>query len=202
MGLSLYTLLLASESTSTLLYAEAIACTDRSGDLRINAYLHNEAGLAALESGDIASAKAHLEAGIRAARAIGDSHLAMSANLALVYRVEKDFDSARSVLEEVLRVGRRIGSVRATAFAVLGLACLAADLADWRRAAMLHGVAQAMRDQTGLLWEPFDARYRQQSLDQIGAALGRQERERAYDEGMALSYDSAIDLALAETIAP
>jgi predicted ATPase/DNA-binding XRE family transcriptional regulator len=196
LGLSLYTFLLASESTSVPLYAEAIACTERSGDLRINAYLHNEAGIAALESGDIASARAHLEAGIRAAKAIGDAHLAMSANLALVHRVEKDLDRARSVLEEVLRVGRRIGSVRATAFAVLGLACLAADLADWRRAAMLHGVAQAMRDQTGLRWEPFDARYRQQSLDAIGEALGPEQLQRAYDEGMALDYDSAIELAL------
>jgi predicted ATPase/DNA-binding XRE family transcriptional regulator len=201
LGLSLYTFLLASESTSTSLYAEAIACTERSGDLRIGAYLHNEAGLAALESGDIANAKAHLEAGIGAARAIGDSHLAMSANLALVYRVEKDFDRARAVLEDVLRVGRRIGSVRATAFAVLGIACLAADLADWRRAAMLHGVAQAMRDQTGLPWEPFDARYRQQSLDLISDALGPEQLQRVYDEGTALDYDRAIELALSERIA-
>jgi predicted ATPase/DNA-binding XRE family transcriptional regulator len=200
LGLSLYTFLLASESTSTSLYAEAIACTKRSGDLRIGAYLHNEAGLAALESGDIPSAKAHLEAGIEAAEAIGDSHLAMSANLALVYRVEKEFDRARSVLEEVLRTGRRIGSVRATAFAVLGLAGLAADLADWRRAAMLHGVAQAMRDQTGLPWEPFDARYRQQSLDLISDALGSEELQRVYDEGTALCYDRAIELALSETL--
>ncbi len=202
LGLSLYTFLLASESTSTSLYAEAIACTERSGDLRIGAYLHNEAGLAALESGDISTAKAHLEAGILAATAIGDSHLAMSANLALVYRVENNPDAARSLLAEVLRVGRRIGSVRATAFAVLGLACLAADLADWRRAAMLHGVAQAMRDQTGLLWEPFDARYRQQSLDLISDALGREQLQRAYDEGVALNYDRAIELALAPTFAP
>lgn len=202
LGLSLYTFLLASESTSKPLYAEAIACTERSGDLRINAYLHNEAGLAALESGDIATAKVHLEAGISAAGAIGDPHLAMSANLALVYRVEKDLGGARSVLEEVLRVSRRIGIVRTTAFAVLGLACLAADQADWRRAAMLHGAAQAMRDQTGLLWEPFDARYRQQSLDLICEALGREQLQRAYDEGMALDYDRAIELALAETFAP
>jgi predicted ATPase/DNA-binding XRE family transcriptional regulator len=181
LGLSLYTFLLASESTSAPLYAEAIACTERSGDLRINAYLHNEAG-------------------IRAASAIGDSHLAMSANLALVFRVEKDFDGARSVLEDVLRVGRRTGSIRATAFAVLGLGCLAADQADWRRAAILHGVAQAMRDQTGLRWEPFDARYRQQSLDLISAALGHEQLQRAYDEGMALSYDGAIELALSQTV--
>jgi predicted ATPase/DNA-binding XRE family transcriptional regulator len=202
LGLSLYTFLLASESTSTSLYAEAIACTERSGDLRIGAYLHNEAGLAALESGNIARAKAHLEAGIQAAKAIGDSHLAMSANLALVYRVEKDFDRAHSVLEEVLRTGRRIGSVRATAFAVLGLACLAADLADWRRAATLHGVAQAMRDQTGLPWEPFDAHYRQQSLDLISAALGPEQLQRGYDEGTTLDYDGAIELALSDPLAP
>jgi non-specific serine/threonine protein kinase len=202
LGLSLYTFLLANESTSTSLYAEAIACTERSGDLRVNAYLHNEAGLAALESGDIATAKGHLEAGILAAKAIGDSHLAMSANLALIHRVEKDFDGARSVLDEVLRVGRRIGSIRATAFAILGLACLAGDLADWRRAATLHGVAQAMRDQTGLRWEPFDARYRQQSLDLISEALGPEQLQRAYDEGMALSYDRAIELAQSETLAP
>lgn len=202
LGLSLYTFLLASESTSTSLYAEAIACTERSGDLRINAYLHNEAGLAALESRDIGTAKAHLAAGIRAAAAIGDLHLAMSANLALVHRVEKDLGAARAVLAEVLRTGRRIGSIRATAFAVLGLACLAADNADWRRAAMLHGVAQAMRDQTGLLWEPFDARYRQQSLDLIAEALGGEQLQGAYDEGMALHYDRAIELALSETVAP
>jgi tetratricopeptide (TPR) repeat protein len=202
LGLSLYTFLLASESESIPLYAEAIACTERSGDLRINAYLHNEAGLAALESGDIARAKAHLEAGIRAAQAIGDSALAMLANLALVRRVEKDHDGARSVLEEVLRAGRRIGSRRATAFAVLGLACLAADLADWRRAAMLHGVAQAMREQTGLLWEPFDARYRQQSLDLISAALGPDELQRAYDEGTAFNFDRAVELALSPAVAP
>jgi tetratricopeptide (TPR) repeat protein len=202
LGLSLYTFLLASESTSTSLYAEAIACTERSGDLRIDAYLHNEAGLAALESGDIATAKGHLEAGIRAAQAIGDSHLAMSANLALIHRVEHDLDGARSLLDEVLRVGRRIGSVRVTAFAVLGLACLAGDVADWRRAAMLHGVAQAMRDQTGLPWEPFDGRYRQQNLDVIREALGAEKLERAYRDGMALNYDRAIELAQSEAIAP
>ena len=125
----------------------------------------------------------------------------MSANLALAHRVEKDLDGARSVLEEVLRAGRRIGSTRVTALAVLGLACLAADLADWRRAAMLHGVAQAMRDQTGLRWEPFDARYRQQSLDLISEALGRDQLQRAYAAGMALNYDRAIELALSEALA-
>jgi hypothetical protein len=55
-----------------------------------------------------------------------------------------------------------------------------------------------MRDQTGLPWEPFDARYRQQSLDVITEALGREGFQHAYDEGMALSYDRAVDLALTD----
>jgi hypothetical protein len=67
---------------------------------------------------------------------------------------------------------------------------------------MLHGVAQTMRDQTGLPWEPFDARYRQQSLDLISDALGPDQRQHAYDEGTALSYDRAIELAQAEILAP
>ena len=42
------------------LYAEAIACTERSGDHLINSILHTNAGEAALEAGDLPAARAHL----------------------------------------------------------------------------------------------------------------------------------------------
>ena len=83
------------------------------------------------------------------------------------------------------------------ATAVLGLACLSTDLGDWHGAALLHGIAQAMLDQTGLPWQPFDARCRQQSLDQLVTALGSEQLRRAYTDGMTLSLDRATDLALA-----
>jgi predicted ATPase/DNA-binding XRE family transcriptional regulator len=199
LGLSFLTYLLSldSPSASGPLYAEAIACTERSGDLRINAYLHNEAGLAALQIGDITRAKAHLEAGIQAAKTIGDSHFDMLVSLSHVRRAEHDLENARSTLQEVLRGGRRIGSKSTVATAVLGLACLSTDLSDWHRAALLHGIAQAMLDQTGLPWQPFDARCRQQSLDQLETALGSEQLRRAYTDGMTLSLDRATDLALA-----
>jgi len=79
---------------------------------------------------------------------------------------------------------------------MLGLACLAGDLDDWHRAAVLHGAAQALLDQTGVPWDTFDARYRQESLDQAGAALGDEQFHRAYARGMALGFDQAIGLAL------
>ena len=181
------------------LYAEAFACTERSGDLVAEQSLHNNAGVAALEMGDIPGARAHLEAAIRGAEAIGTSHPLQSVNLGIILRAEHDLDDARSALQEALRFGRRVGDKKSMADAMGELAFLAGDLGDWHRAAMLHGAAQALLDQTGVPWDTSDARYRQESLDQAGAALGDEQVQRAYARGMTLSFDQAIDLALEGT---
>jgi tetratricopeptide (TPR) repeat protein len=178
------------------LYAEALACAGRSGDLFFEQSLHNDAGWAALEMGDIPGARAHLEASIRAADAIGYPHPDQTLNLGMVQRAERDLDGARSTLQQALRIGRRIGEKTCMAYTILGLACLAGDLDDWHRAAVLHGAAQALLDQTGVPWDTFDARYRQENLDQAGAALGDDQFQQAYARGTALSFDQAISLAL------
>ncbi len=71
----------------------------------------------------------------------------------------------------------------------------AADTGEWARAAVLHGVAQAFLDRTGLPWEELEARYLRESLDQVRAHLGQEQFEQARAAGMALSYDEALDLA-------
>ena len=136
------------------LFAEAFACTERSGDLGIERTLYNNAGAAALEMGDIPGARAHMEAAIRAAEALGTPHPIQSLHLGMILRAEHDLDGARSALQEALRVGRRIGGKRTMAEAMGGLAFLDGDLGDWHRAAMLHGAAQALLDQTGVPWGP------------------------------------------------
>ena len=118
----------------------------------------------------------------------------------MVLRAEHDLGSARSTLEESLRIFRRTGDKRNMACAIRGLACLDGDLGDWHRAAMLHGAAQALLDQTGAPWDTLEARYRQESLDQAGAALGDEQFQRAYARGTALSFDQAIDLALGQVL--
>jgi predicted ATPase/class 3 adenylate cyclase len=182
------------------LYAEALACAERSGDLGAEQGLHLNAGGAALELGDIPGARAHTEAAIRAAEALGIPHPLQSVNLGWILRAEHDLDGARSTLREALRVSRRIGFKRIMAEAILGLAFLDGDLGDWPRAAMLHGAAQALLDQTGAPWDPLDAPHRQESLDQAGAALGDEQFQRAYARGMALSFGQAIDLALGQAL--
>jgi predicted ATPase/class 3 adenylate cyclase len=185
-----------SAAASGPLYAEAFACTERSGDLFAEQFLHLNAGWAALEMGDIPSARAHTEAAIRAAEALGTPHPTQSVNLGIILRAEHDLDGARSTFQEALRTGRRIGAKRNMADAILGLACLAGDLGDWQRAAALHGAARALLDQTGVRWDAFTVEIRQESLDQAGAALGDEQFQRAYARGMALSFDQALNLAL------
>jgi hypothetical protein len=138
------------------LYAEALACIERSGDLFSQTNVHNNAGCAALETGDIPGARAHLEASIRATEAIGSPHAETTLNLGIVQRAEHDLDGARSILQQTLRIGRRTGDKRCMAEAIMGLACLAGDQNYWHRAAVLHGTAQALLDQTGVPWEPFE----------------------------------------------
>jgi non-specific serine/threonine protein kinase len=178
------------------LYAEAIACTERSGDIRTRRTLLNNAGCAALERGDIPAARAHLEAAVRAAKAIGGPNPSPSENLGWVLRAEHDLDGARSRFEEALNTSRRIGSKRSMASAINGLASLATDLGEWHRAATLHAAAQGLLDQTGVQWEPLDARYRQESLGQARAALGEEQAKWAYARGTALGPDQVLDLAL------
>jgi hypothetical protein len=60
---------------------------------------------------------------------------------------------------------------------------------------MLHGVAQAFLDRTGLPWEELEARYRRDSLDQVRAHLGQDEFERARARSTALSFGEAFDFA-------
>jgi predicted ATPase/class 3 adenylate cyclase len=200
LGESLMAYLLSSDliepARSEQLFTEAIACTERSGDQLINSFLHNNAGIHALRAGDIPDARTHLEQAGRAMRAIGGENLQLPVNMGWVLRQDNDPDGARSSFQEALRMSRRNGDRAGIACASLGLACLAADAGDWRRAAVLHGAAQAFLDPTGLPWDEPEMRYRQGSLGQLRAHIGQQQFERIYASGIALSSDEAFPLAL------
>jgi predicted ATPase/class 3 adenylate cyclase len=177
------------------LFTEAIACTLRSGDHLVAGFLLNNASVHALRAGDIPAARAYLQQAAQAVQTIGGDDLHQSINMGWVLRQDHDPDGARSSFEKALRLSRRSGDRADVAYASLGLACLAADEGDWHRAAMLHGVAQAFLDRTGLPWEELEARYRRDSLAQVRAHLGQDQLERAGAQSMALSFGEAFDFA-------
>jgi hypothetical protein len=67
---------------------------------------------------------------------------------------------------------------------------------------MLHGIAQAILDSIGQAWQPLEAGYREDSLAGVRAHLGQEQFDRAYAEGIALSFDAAIDLATGTAYQP
>jgi predicted ATPase/class 3 adenylate cyclase len=180
------------------LLAEAIACTERSGDRLMSYYLYNNAGWHALCAGNIPAARAHLEQAAQLAQAIGHRSHHVPVNLGEVLRREGDPEGARSMFVAGLRISRRNGSRSGLAHASLGLACLAGDLGDWHRAGELHGAAQAFLDQTGEQWQGGEARDRRDSLDQVRARLGQEQFDLVYAHGTTLSLEEALDVALAE----
>jgi predicted ATPase len=180
------------------LFAEAIACTERSGDRLMSYYLYNNAGWHALCAGNIPAARAHLEQAAQLAQAIGHRSHHVPVNLGEVLRREGDPEGARSMFVAGLRISRRNGSRSGLAHASLGLACLAGDLGDWHRAGELHGAAQAFLDQTGEQWQGGEARDRRDSLDQVRARLGQEQFDLVYAHGTTLSLEEALDVALAE----
>ncbi|MGH3202279.1 MAG: ATP-binding protein [Streptosporangiaceae bacterium] len=191
---------LIEPAQSVQLLAEAIACTERSGDQLTSSILHNNAGADALGTGDIPAARTHLEQAAAATRAIGQESGVVTGLLGWVRRAEGDLDGARSAFETVLRMSRRHGEQMGIAYAGLGLACLAADLSDWHRAAVLHGVAQAFLDRTGEPWQDLEVRYRRDSLAEVRAHLGDEQADRAYAKGMTLSPDEAFRLILGQPV--
>jgi predicted ATPase len=203
LGVSLVTYLIPLDTVdparSPPLYTEAFACTARSGDHLTDCDLHNNAAVAAQESGDLPAARAHLEAAARAAQQIGWQAVHLSVNLGEVQRAEGDADGARSTWQAALRTCRRNGNILWMASACHGLALLASDAGDWRQAAALHGAAQTLRDRVGGPWEQSTARQREDSLGQARAHLGDEQLERAYAHGMALSLEQALELALGKT---
>jgi len=182
------------------LFTEAIACTQRSGDHLFAFALNNYAALRALSAGDISAARVYLRQAAQAMEASGEENPRLSVNMGWVLRQDNDPEAARSSFGAALQASRRNGDRTGIAYAGLGLACLAADEGDWDQAAVLHGVAQAFLGRTGQPWQELENRYRQDSVGQVRAHLGREQFERARAEGMALNFDQALDLVSAKAL--
>jgi predicted ATPase len=178
------------------LTAEAIACVERSGDQSLAGNLYNNAGVSSLRIGDLPSARRFLQRAEAAFRDVGVHNPTPMINLGWVLRLEGDEAGAADAFRRALLESRRAGNRPDIPYATLGLACHAADTGDWRRAAVLHGFADAFLGSSGEPWQDPEDVFRQQSLDEVRGHLGDTDFEAEYGRGTSLDLRSAIDLAL------
>jgi hypothetical protein len=144
----------------------------------------------------VAAARAHLAQSEQAGAEIGEQSHVLPVNMGWVLRLEHDPEAARATFQDGVRLSRRTGDRYGLAYCSLGLACVAGDLGDWRRSAELHGTAQAFFDRVGGPWQDPEDRYRADSIAAVRGRLGHAQFDQAYADGLALSFDDAIALAL------
>ena len=178
------------------LKAEAIACVERSGDQSLAVGLYNNAGVSSLRRGDLPSARRYLQRAAEANRTVGLRSSTPMINLGWVLRLEGDGAGAAGAFRQALRESHRVGSRPDIPYATLGLACNASDTGDWRRAAVLHGFADAFLGSSGEPWQNPEDGFGQQSLDEVRAHLGDADFEAEYGRGKRLDLRSAVDMAL------
>jgi predicted ATPase len=107
----------------------------------------------------------------------------------------EETDLARGSFEESLAISARLGHDEGVAYGLEGLVAIAAAVADVRRAGILLGAAEGLRDATGLYNAPTFS-FHQRWVDPILSSDAAPEFEAARGQGRALPVDDAVDFAL------
>ena len=185
----------ALESARSLL-EESIAVRRALGDEAGAAGALSNLGVIAFEQGDLDEAEARLGETMELDRAHGNewgSGVAAD-NLAAVALERGHRDRARELIREALTTAQRVGDQELLAFALEKAAVLAALDADAGRAGRLVGVADVLRESSGINRSRFDVEW----LDRHLGRVGGEGFEAARLAGRGLEPDEALPEAMGE----
>jgi predicted ATPase/class 3 adenylate cyclase len=182
---------------------EAFAWSSQAGDVFVASLALLNVGASEADA-DFEAAHRHLEGAIAALEEVGASHtlIAPMGEFSLVLLVEGDFERAAQMSRKTLIASHRQGNRNNALFMIFVVACSSSNLGDHRRAAQLTGVYDAFHDgivETATFaygWTAFREGMRDDNRSRLRTLMGREEFERSYAAGTALSYEEAVDLAL------
>jgi predicted ATPase/class 3 adenylate cyclase len=183
-------------------YEESLAITRGLGDRVGAANALNNLGTVATEQGDFASARAMHEECLAIRRELENrGGIAISLNnLGTVTFEQGEFASARAMHEESLAIMRELGDRRAIAFSLDELAAVFAAFGNSLHAARVWGAAERLREEIGSPLPPIDRPRYDRRVAVARAGLGDDAAfDRAQQEGRALTFEQAIELAIGET---
>jgi len=130
---------------------EGIRLADRVADQWLVSLANIWLGTLLLVGGDPAAATPLFQRGLDSGRARGDRLVTYVAlfNLAQAAMAQDDYAGAETFLHESILLSRETQDAAQLAFALDGLAVIEGHRGSWRRAAVMLGAAQAMREATG-----------------------------------------------------
>ena len=158
-------------------------------------------GMARMTAGDFEGAKPPLEEGAALCRRFGDNWLLSVplGNLAMIALRDGDHERAQSLAEESVRAMRGLNDKWLLANSLAYLAIVLSARGSVRRAAVLFGASETLREVVGQ--EEVYAHYRpayDQGLGTARKALGEKEFAAAWAEGREMGAEEAISYALEE----
>jgi hypothetical protein len=162
------------------------------------AHARNGLGLAARRQGHYGRAsELHLQALSFFREAGFTEETAYSlACLGFVEELRGDLDAAEAFHRESLLVTRELFDDLPLAFALEGLACVAAARQQPQRAAVLLGAAEAIRERAGTPLPPQERVDVDRATDAAVSALGREAFTKALERGRRMSIEEATGYAL------
>jgi tetratricopeptide (TPR) repeat protein len=122
-------------------------------------------------------------------------------NLGAVTFAQGDLQTASSYYREALAMDHELGHRSSVSYSLDGLAAVAVRRREWKRAGLLAGAAQALREAIGFELEPIDRALREAYMAEARAARGRRTFETALAEGETLALEQVVRLALGRSLA-
>jgi predicted ATPase len=188
-------------ATARTLHEQALAINRELGNRAWEAYDLMGLGVVAWHQGDYTTAWALCQQGLALFREFGNRWGIAQAlrRLGMVSCRQGDTTSARSSLNESLTLYRELGDKRGIASVLEGMAELALFVGNGRRAVLLWGAAESLREAIGAPQPPCDRPDYERHVVAARAALGGKTFAATWAQGRALTLEQAIADALGET---
>jgi len=161
----------------------------------------NNLGVVAEEQGDNFAARRFYEESIAISRDLREKSFVVYPlnGLAHVYYLQGDLSNAQHYYRESLVISQEIGEKRAIVYCLEGFAKVTARQGNAKNAANLFGAANALRQAIGVPLDPSELAEIDQDVSATRELLNDQTFDSAWEEGLAMSMEQAIEFALRES---
>lgn len=157
-------------------------------------------GEVAMNSGDYKNAIALTEQSIAVSRERGDTNMISYSleNMARAVLSCGDVDRAEGLWKESLRLAREWDDPSVTAYSLDGLALAAGARGHASRAARLHGTADRLNKEMGLVLSPPERAIEDRFLAPARSQVDKSEWDSAENEGRSMNLEDAVAYAVEE----